>query len=172
MNTDETAQLNEVNARIRKTALAIAAKLRREVDSDLTLGGWRVDEASTYIAAQVRFIEETGDLPAFDPFDYKFNARIVLTASCAECQATVARLFVSPSTPYNGFRELTRYAYWVPSQAYDVRRRCKHKGVLPSPQAGEIVAEVTRSLSAPGARGDHTDGPELGSGRVKLQPSV
>ncbi|MEC3853465.1 hypothetical protein [Paenarthrobacter ureafaciens] len=157
-------------ADIREAVWARAGKLTREIDSDLTIGGWRVDEQSTYTAAQLRYIESTGDLPEFDAFDYKVNAHIVLAANCAKCQATVARLFVSPSTPYNGVRELTRYAYWVPTQARDSKRRCKHDGMLPSPQSAEIAAEVSRALGAAQARGSQTDGPELTAGRVKLLP--
>lgn len=168
-NTDES-ELTAVKERIRLTVWTHAGKLTGEIESDLRVGGWRVGEQDTYIAAQLRYIEQAGELPEFDPFDYKVNARAVLAANCANCQATIARLLISPSTPYNGVRELTRYAYWVPTQARDSKRRCKHDGMLPSPQSAEIAAEVSRALGAAQARRSQTDVPELAAGRVKLLP--
>lgn len=173
MDNDELeTRLAQAQADMRETVWRIAAKLTQEIETDLTISGWRVDEQSTYIAAQVRYIEQTGELPKFDAFDYKVKARIVLTATCAQCQANVAQLFISDSTPYNGFSELARYAYWVPLSNYDKRYRCKHSGVLPNPESREIVAELTRALTVPNVRGAQGDVPELGDGRVKLQPSA
>lgn len=172
MDNDDWAGVQAARAGQREAVRQLAAKLTQEIDTDLTIGGWRVDEQSTYMAAQLRYIEQTGNLPEFDAFDYKVKARIVLTATCAECHSTVARLFISPSTPYSGFRELTRYAYWVPYQAPHVMNRCKHTGILPTPETTDIFVEVARALSVPNVRGAHGDIPELGNGRVNLQPSA
>ncbi|ALE07245.1 hypothetical protein AL755_20110 [Arthrobacter sp. ERGS1:01] len=157
-----------------RTKTLTAKWMTDQQTADLRRNGWEIDPEDTYEAAQLRYMDSTGQVPMsadgdmvayVDPMEYRFRADVVLTARCGACGEIASKLFLSKSTPAANHAAIARYAFWASPK---VAVKCKHHGVLPHPR--DLVRAISSGLQKGDGRKFGRDDGSQPKAILKVQP--